>query len=61
MKLNRYGTGITLVLYLVALVATWLVFMTLLDNGTSLGSFWISISAVLLAETALWLYASSRI
>ncbi|MDQ0087945.1 hypothetical protein J2T12_001351 [Paenibacillus anaericanus] len=58
MTINRYGTRITLVLYLVGLVSTWIVFMTLLDNSNSLGSFWISLSAVLLAETLLWLYAS---
>lgn len=56
MTLNRYGTWIAFVLYLVGVVSTWVIFITLLDSIALSASFFISFAAVLLAETVLWCY-----
>ncbi|WP_410768513.1 hypothetical protein [Fontibacillus sp. BL9] len=56
MTMKRHGSIIAFVLYLVAVVSTLTVYITLHDGFTYSPSFWISLVAIILAETALWIY-----
>lgn len=56
MTFNRYGTMIVFVLYLIGMASTLVVFISLFDSVVLSASFWISLAAVVLAETALWRY-----
>lgn len=58
MTLDRYGIRIFLILYLVVAAVTLACFAVFRGHAASGVPFWVSLGAVLLAETALWLYAS---
>src|SRR5690606_12698620 len=56
MTFNRYGTIIVFVLYLIGMASTLVIFITLFDSVYPSASFWISLVAIMLAETAMWRY-----
>lgn len=59
--LNRYGTRIFLVIYLAVGAVTLAGFIVLWGHAADAAPFWVSLAAVLLSETALWLYANYMI
>jgi len=58
MTLDRFGARVFLVVYIAFVVVTLACFAVFWGHEASGAPFWVSLGAVLLAETALWLYAS---
>jgi len=57
MSFNRYASYILTFLYVVGITSTLIIFFLVMDFAVLSVSFWISLIAILLAETALWWYA----
>lgn len=58
---DRFGTRIFLVIYIAFVAVTLACFFVLWGHEASTDSFWVSLMAVLVAETALWQYADYMI
>lgn len=61
MMQDRHGTRISLVIYIAFVAVTLACFFVLWGHEAFTASFWVSLLAVLLSETALWQYADYMI
>lgn len=57
MTFKHSGIKIVTSIYVIALITTMMIFFTLLGDSLVFSSFWISLIAILIAETAIWYYS----